>query len=85
MLTWSLRGTRHYHAAGDVRWLLRVLGPAFLRPSARARELGIYGDAGAEAVELVLSALAAEGPLTRGEVAARLASRARYLRAVTNR
>ena len=40
VLTWTLRGTRHYHAAADVRWLVGLFGPTFGRPGRRARQLG---------------------------------------------
>lgn len=73
MLTWSLRGTRHLHRAEDVRWLVGLVGPAFLRPSKRAGELGIGGAAGDRAVRALRDALAAEGPLDRDEVKSRLA------------
>ena len=73
VLTWSLRGTRHLHRAEDVRWLLARLGPTFLRPSKRAEQLGIAGQAGDRAVGVLASALAADGPLTRDQVKDRLA------------
>ncbi len=34
VLTWSLRGTRHLHCKGDVRWLVGLLGPRFGSPGA---------------------------------------------------
>ena len=73
VLTWSLRGTRHLHRADDVRWLVARVGPTFLRPSKRAEQLGIAGAAGDRAVEALVDALAAEGPLTRPQVKERLA------------
>jgi hypothetical protein len=73
VLTWSLRGTRHLHRAEDVRWLVALVGPTFLRPSKRAEQLGIAGAAGDRAVEALVDALAAEGPLTRAQVKDRLA------------
>ncbi len=73
VLTWSLRGTRHLHRAEDVRWLVGLVGPAFLTPSKRAEQLGIGGATGDRAVRVLRDALAAEGPLTRDEVKARLA------------
>ena len=73
VLTWSLRGTRHLHRAEDVRWLLALLGPTFLRPSKRAEQLGIAGDVGDRAVRVLADALAADGPLTRAQVKDRLA------------
>ncbi len=73
VLTWSLRGTRHLHRAEDVRWLVALVGPTFLRPSKRAEQLGIAGAVGDRAVRVLADALAAEGPLTRAQVKDRLA------------
>jgi hypothetical protein len=67
VLVWSLRGTRHVHPAADVRWLVGLLGPVFGRPAARARQLGIDGAVGEEAVAALHEGLAG-GPLTRAEV-----------------
>ena len=72
VLTWSLRGTRHLHRAEDVRSLVALLGPRFLRPSRRAEQLGIAGAVGDRAVQALHDALAADGPLTRDDVKARL-------------
>src|SRR5437588_10965302 len=74
VLTWSLRGTRHFHHAEDLRWLVGLLGPVFGRPGRRARQLGIAGEAGDRAVAAVRDALSSGGPLTRPEIKERLAS-----------
>jgi Winged helix DNA-binding domain len=74
VLTWSLRGTRHLHHTEDVRWLVGVLGPVFGRPGRRARELGVSGTVGDDAVSLVRRALAEDGPLSRRQITERLAS-----------
>jgi hypothetical protein len=68
VLMWSLRGTRHYHLAGDVRWLLNLLGPVFATPGRRARQLGIAGEVGDKAVAMLCRRLASDGPLTRPQV-----------------
>jgi hypothetical protein len=68
VLTWSLRGTRHYHRAEDVRWLVGLFGPVFGRPGRRARQLGIDGSVGERAVGVLRRALADSGPLTRAQV-----------------
>lgn len=69
VLTWSLRGTRHLHHVDDVRWMLAIAGPVFAAgPPARARQLGIAGEAGDRAVRALRDALRRRGPLTRGEV-----------------
>jgi hypothetical protein len=72
--TWSLRGTRHWHAREDVRWLLALLGPVFNRPGRRAEQLGISGPAGDVAVGALRDALAREGLLNRAQVKDRLAA-----------
>jgi hypothetical protein len=68
VLTWTLRGTRHYHRAVDVRWLVGLFGPVFGRPGRRARQLGIDGAVGERAVAALGRALADSGPLTRPQV-----------------
>jgi hypothetical protein len=68
VLIWSLRGTRHLHHAGDVRWLLALLGPVFGRPGRRSQQLGIAGDVGDNAVRVIRAALMSQGSLTRREV-----------------
>src|SRR5439155_16133591 len=72
VLTWTLRGTRHFHHADDVRWLVGLLGPLFGRPGRRAEQLGISGSVGDRAVREVRQALAENGPLTRRQVKDRL-------------
>jgi hypothetical protein len=67
VVTWSLRGTRHLHAVEDVRPLLTLLAGRWLRPTRRAADLGIDGEAGTKAVSALRAALAG-GPLTRDEV-----------------
>ncbi|GAC1363739.1 MAG: winged helix DNA-binding domain-containing protein [Actinomycetota bacterium] len=71
-LTWSLRGTRHLHAAGDIRWLVSLFGPLFGQAARRARQLGIDGELGERAQDSLRQALGAEGPLTRAEIKERL-------------
>jgi winged helix DNA-binding protein len=68
VLTWTLRGTRHYHRAADVRWLVGLFGPVFGRPGRRARQLGIDGEVGERAVRALHRALSDSGPLTRAQV-----------------
>jgi hypothetical protein len=74
ILTWSLRGTLHFHRAEELRSLLGLLGPVFARGSpGRNRALGIHGDSGDHAVRQVREALAAHGPLTRIALSEQLA------------
>lgn len=68
VVTWTLRGTRHMHAAEDVRPLLALFGPRYTRPTRRAAELGIGGAVGPAAVDALRRAVGG-GPLTRPEAA----------------
>ena len=74
--TWAMRGTLHLLASDDVGWLLSLITPRFL-PGSRRRllQLGVEGDAQTEAVALIGKLLEEEGPLTRSEIAERLARR----------
>lgn len=68
VLTWTMRGTRHLHPAGDIPWLLSVFAPVFGRQPRREAQLGIGGVVGDRAVAALAQALAERGPLTRAEV-----------------
>jgi hypothetical protein len=73
-VTWSLRGTRHLHAADDLRWILALVGPGVAAPGgARRRQLGLEGAVGDRAVRTLREALRRHGPLTRREITQRLA------------
>lgn len=72
--TWTLRGTRHWHAREDVRWLLGLLGPVFNRQGRRAEQLGIAGATGDGAVRALRDTLADDGQMTRKQVKERLAA-----------
>lgn len=75
--TWAMRSTLHFVTTADLSWLLGLLGPLFVRLGKRRRgQLGIDGDVGREAMRAIDDILAAEGALTREELAARLAIRA---------
>ncbi|MEA2443147.1 MAG: hypothetical protein QOJ12_439 [Thermoleophilales bacterium] len=65
---WSMRGTLHYVAADDARWLMDLLGPvALARARTRLAGLGVDGE---DAVRVVRDVLAAASePLTRHEIA----------------
>ncbi len=74
--TWVMRSTLHFVPTADLSWLLALLGPLFVRHGKRRRaQLGIGGDVGPAAMQAIDEILAAEGALTREELAARLASR----------
>jgi hypothetical protein len=72
--TWCLRGTLHLVAAQDLSWLLALLAPGIIRGGARRRDqLGLDGATGHRAVRALEGMLRREGPLTRAQIAARLA------------
>ena len=74
--TWAMRGTLHLLAAEDVRWLLELLAPARIRGArGRLAQLGHEGDTPERAAAAIEALLSAEGPLTRAELAERLAAR----------
>ena len=71
--TWVQRGTFHLVAAEDVRWLLALLGPTLIAGGARrSAQLGLDEATYDRARRIVRHALAG-GPLTRPELAGRLA------------
>jgi len=64
---WVMRGTLHFVAAEDVRWLVALLGPVGLRRNAkRIASMGVDSD---EAMDAVCAAIAEHGPMTRQELA----------------
>lgn len=75
--TWAMRGTLHFVATEDLGWLLPLVAPAAYPDShRRLGQLGVGGDAPAKTVRMIGELLAGEGPLTRAEIAERLARRA---------
>jgi hypothetical protein len=72
--TWPMRGTLHYVAADDVRWMLRLLAPRVMaRAAGRHRELEL-DDASFALGRRILSRALEGGPLTRPETYAALAA-----------
>jgi hypothetical protein len=70
---WCLRGTLHLVSAADVRWLLDVLRPIFVKKNRTRRlQLGLDDETTARGVQAVVAMLA-DGPRTRAEIADRLA------------
>jgi hypothetical protein len=71
--TWPMRGTLHFVAAGDVRWLLALLAPrSIARDRLRLpRQYGLDDAAIAHARKLTERLLAKEGALTREALYAR--------------
>jgi len=75
VVAWLNRGTLHLVAAEDHGWLLALTGPTRMSTiGRRLREEGVSPDDADRAVEIVEAALAAEGPLTRPELAERIAA-----------
>jgi hypothetical protein len=75
VVAWLGRGTLHLVRAEDHAWLLALTAPP--RMAANRRRLGQEGvspDEAERALGVVERALAAEGPLTRPELAARIAA-----------
>ncbi|MFF0295120.1 winged helix DNA-binding domain-containing protein [Kitasatospora sp. NPDC004614] len=73
--SWFLRGTLHTVTTADLRWLLALLGPHFLRLSARRhRELGLDEGRCERAEAVIMDTLATHGPSTRAELTDRLAA-----------
>jgi hypothetical protein len=72
---WCLRGTLHVVSAADVRWLLDLLRPTFLKANrARRQQLGLDDAATTRGVKAVVDMLA-YGPRTRAEIAEGLAGK----------
>ena len=75
--TWPMRGTLHFVAADDARWLTRLLAPRVIaRNSARwQREIGVDARMIARADEVLVRALEGGRRLTREQVYEALESR----------
>jgi Winged helix DNA-binding domain len=74
--TWAMRGTLHWLAARDVRWLITLFGEDFIRKNRHRREqLGLDDDVCECAVRALRDVLADRGPLTRDEITEALAVR----------
>ncbi|HEY3818246.1 MAG TPA: winged helix DNA-binding domain-containing protein [Polyangiaceae bacterium] len=67
--TWPMRGTLHFVAAEDVRWMLRLLAPRVIARSAgRRRQLGLDATTFTKSRSRLERALGDGGVLTRPEV-----------------
>jgi Winged helix DNA-binding domain len=72
---WLLRGTLHLVPAEDYRWLHTLTAPTRLATNRRRLgQEGVSPDDAERAVATIERALADDGPLTRGELATRLAA-----------
>src|SRR4051794_35910625 len=73
--TWLMRGTIHLVDARDLRWLVRLIGPAIARKyRTRWRQIGLTDELLDRSVQL-LPELLADGPLNRHEIRSGLAAR----------
>jgi hypothetical protein len=71
--TWCMRGTLHVVTAEDFAWLVPLLGPHFiLQTRHRYKQLGLDEDTCERGVRTIRDALAAQGPLTREDLARHL-------------
>jgi Winged helix DNA-binding domain len=67
--TWLMRGTLHFVASTDIRWMLRLLAPRLTAYSAsRERQLGMSGGIIERSKVLFAKALEGGGQLTRDEM-----------------
>lgn len=75
LITWLNRGTLHLVAAEDYWWLQQLTTPPLNTAIARrlAQE-GVRAEAAGKAVEVIDAALAADGPMTRAQLADRVAA-----------
>jgi hypothetical protein len=71
--TWPMRGTIHFVAPADARWMLELLTPRVVQNTqGRLRELGLDAQTIAASGEVLARALAGGKQLTRGELRAAL-------------
>src|SRR4029077_1889841 len=74
--SWLMRGTLHVVAAEDVRWLIQLLGPVFVRAFAtRHAQLGLDDDLKTRGVAAIRQILTDARPLARHELVDRLRPR----------
>jgi hypothetical protein len=72
--TWAMRGTLHMVPAADVRWMVAMLGPGYVRAAARRRaQLGLDNVTCERGMAALRDILTGSPPLTRAELVARLA------------
>lgn len=73
--TWCMRGTFHLIASDDAGWLLALLGPVLIAKAGRRHaELGLDQGTFERGLRIIRLALDRDGPLTRPELAGRLAA-----------
>jgi hypothetical protein len=71
--TWPLRGTLHFVAPADVRWMLKYLAPRIVaRSSLRHKQLELDAAVFARSTKVIVKALQGNRQLTRAAMYARL-------------
>lgn len=71
--TWLMRGTLHFTAAEDVRWLLQLVAERVIsRSKRRDEELGLDDLVYRQSTDVLTKALDTNGQLTRGDIMAAL-------------
>jgi hypothetical protein len=74
--SWLMRGTLHVVASDDLRWLVALLGPVFIRAGAtRHAQLGLDDDLKTRGVAAIRKILTGSGPVTRHELRDRMRTR----------
>lgn len=67
--TWPMRGTLHFTAAEDARWMLKLLTPRIIKSSAgRHKQLGLDKSVFSKSRQLIEKHLQGENALTRSEL-----------------
>jgi hypothetical protein len=78
--SWLMRGTLHVVASEDLRWLVELLGPVFVRASSRRyAQLGLDDDLKTRGVAAIRKILTGSGPMTRYELLDRMRTRSMSL------
>jgi hypothetical protein len=71
--TWAFRGTLHYLAADDAAWIVSLLAPRIIAGNRRRyAQLGLDDATLESSSRQIRRSIQEEGPLTRGELGARL-------------
>jgi hypothetical protein len=74
--TWAMRGTLHFLAAKDIRWMLELLSKGIIAANAlRYSQLRLDGATLSKSQRVLASVLAGGKQMTRGELVAALESR----------
>lgn len=72
--TWAMRGTLHLIPAEDIRWITSLVGPPALSASRGRLDFhGLDEETRNRGIRLIRDILSENGPLTRAEIAERLA------------